>query len=179
LEDSANARQAIEMAVSSAFASKVDQVAIWGSGVAPEPKGVASYALESVELPSPLTDYTPITQARLKLLSANAPEPTAAIMSPALETEFGELTDTTGQPLRRPGIIEDVPFLQTMHAPAAGPVVVGHFPYLWLGMRTELRIEVLRELFAGTLEFGLLCHLRMDVALIHEDAFVLAAAAGA
>ncbi len=48
---------------------------------------------------------------------------------------------------------------------------MGDFTQLLLGIRQELRIEVLKEAFAGNLQYGFIAHLRADVALAHPAAF--------
>jgi HK97 family phage major capsid protein len=48
---------------------------------------------------------------------------------------------------------------------------LGYFPDLILGMRTELRIEVLKELFAQTHEYAYVAHLRMDTGVFHPESF--------
>src|SRR5688572_1725037 len=40
-----------------------------------------------------------------------------------------------------------------------------------IGIRTSLRIEVLRELHAGNMQYGFLAHLRAAVRLAHPESF--------
>jgi HK97 family phage major capsid protein len=50
-------------------------------------------------------------------------------------------------------------------------VVLGGFDQLLLGVRSSLRVEILRERYAEFVQYGFLGHLRMDVALEHPEAF--------
>ena len=52
-------------------------------------------------------------------------------------------------------------------------IFAGDWPRLMIGMRTEVRIEVLKERLADTLEYGFLAFLRADIAAEHEVAFTV------
>jgi len=185
LEDGMNVDSALRNALAAAFAQEIDRVALFGSGEDAEPRGVVNtpgvQVYELAENGEPVTSYTPIVRARGMLLQRNANEPTAAIMAPRTATAFEELTDSTGQPLQRPRAIADLPFLATTLVPIdeeygtaqnASRVVVGDYRQLWIGIRTGFRIEVLTELFAGTMEVAFLAHLRADVQVAQPPAFV-------
>jgi HK97 family phage major capsid protein len=49
--------------------------------------------------------------------------------------------------------------------------ILGDFSKLVIGIRTSLRIEVLRELFAENMQYGFLCHLRADIGVEHPESF--------
>lgn len=185
LEDGMNVESSLRQAFAAAFAQEIDRVALFGSGTAPEPRGIVNtpgvQVYELAENGEPVTSYTPIVRARGLMLNANADEPTAAIMAPRTATAFEELVDTTGQPLQRPRAIESLPFRATTLVPIdeeygtaqnASRVVVGDYRNLWIGVRTGFRIEVLREMFADTMEVAFLAHLRADVQVAHPAAFV-------
>jgi HK97 family phage major capsid protein len=116
-----------------------------------------------------------------ELLKDTAPAPTAAIMHPRTSVGYAKLADTTGQPMRRPQMIESLPFLSTTgvsiteeegaSGAIASRVYVGHYPHLYVGIRSALRVEVLRELFASNYQFAFLAHLRADVQLAHVESF--------
>ena len=53
----------------------------------------------------------------------------------------------------------------------ASTIVLGDFTQMMLGVRSELRIEVLREKYADTLQYGFIAHLRFDVQLAHAQSF--------
>jgi HK97 family phage major capsid protein len=49
--------------------------------------------------------------------------------------------------------------------------ILGGFEQLLLGVRSSLRVEVLRERYAEFHQYAFIGHLRMDVALEHPEAF--------
>jgi len=177
LADSINAEQMLLTALAEAGARAWDQAALWGSGVAPEPLGVSGTSgVLTVPLAGALASYSPLVQAASKLAQANS-RATAAIMHPRDMYTLADLQDTTNQPLMKPGILNDVTLLDTSAAPVdlgAGTdseILVGDFSKLILGVRSELRIELLRELYAGTHEIGFACHFRFDCAVAWPQAF--------
>jgi HK97 family phage major capsid protein len=176
LEDSMNVEQAIEASIAGAFASEIDRVALFGTGTPPEPLGVANTpGINQVDAGAGIDGYGPLLEARRKILAANGNEPTAVILSAATDEVFGGLVDTTGQPLRMPRAIEELPIYATSHTDTdlADGAIVGDFRQLWLGIRRDLRIEPLRELFAATMEVGFLCYMRLDVAVVRPASFSL------
>jgi len=186
LEDSANLDQLLPGVFAKAIALEVDRVALVGSGTPPEPQGLSNAGLGSVDLAGAgLDSYDPVIDAIQLLRAANAGEPTAAIMNPRTLTTFDKLKDNTNQPLRRPPSIERLPFLSTtqipINLPTGSPVTndgslifVGDFAQMLLGVRTELRIEVLRERYmADEGMYAFLCWFRGDVQLAHDESFAI------
>lgn len=184
LEDSVNIESALETALSQAMAGEVDRVVLLGSGTGNEPRGIKNVAGVAVvnmgTNGAALTNYVPLLDARAALLNANANEPTAYVMAPRTDTDIAKLADTTGQPLRRPTAIENVRFLRTTRIPTdevhgtatnASRIITGDFAQCLVGVRTALRIEVLRERYADFLQYAFLAWLRMDVALAHAESF--------
>jgi len=49
--------------------------------------------------------------------------------------------------------------------------MTGDFSQLFVGIRSELRVEVLRERFADNLQYGFLAWMRADIALAHAESF--------
>jgi HK97 family phage major capsid protein len=84
------------------------------------------------------------------------------------------LTDTTDQPLRMPPALEGIPQLVTTSVPIVptSTIIAGHWPFLLVGIRSQIRIEVLRERYADEMAYGFLAAMRADVAAEHENAFV-------
>lgn len=158
-----------------AMPPELDRAALLGSGSGAEPRGVVNTSgIGTTALDGALTSYALILAACTALLTANAGEPTAAIMHPRDEGTLAGLTDTTGQPLRLPPRIEALQMLTTTNIATNGGdgedesmIVMGDFRRLLIGIRTELRIEVLRERYADAHQFAFVAHLRADVALEH------------
>lgn len=186
LEDSINIDSALMLAFAGAMASEVDRVALFGSGAAPEPLGLFSTpGVSQVSMGddgAALAGYGKMLDALYELENANANAPSAWVMAPRTSRVLNGLTDTTGQPLNPPKAIQDVPrFVSTMvptdqtqgTADNASPIIVGDFSQMLIGVRTNLRIEVLRETFAETLEYAFLAHLRADIAIAQPKAFAV------
>src|SRR5258708_3879503 len=128
------------------------------------------------------TTSDPFCDAVSALLTANAQMPTAAIMSPRTLTKAAKLKDVQTQPMRKPDLIQNIPFLATTSVPntqtqgtssgVASEIIVGDFTQLMFGIRTRLRIRILQERFIGdTLEYGFLADLPADVQLRHPQSF--------
>ena len=184
LEDSINLNEAMQRAFSGSFAVELDRVALYGSGTAPEPRGIFNTSgIGSVSMGAngaALTNYDPFIDAWQALADANSPEPTAAIMAPRTSAKIAKLKDTQNQPLRKPSLLEVLPMYSTTSTPVtqvqgsssvASSIIVGDFTQLLFGIRTDLRIQLLRELYAATGQYAFLCHLRADVAVEHPQAF--------
>lgn len=102
------------------------------------------------------------------------------ILAPRTWRTIEGFVDSQGQPLRAPQSIERIPRLVSTTVPVnqtqgtannASTIVLGDFMQMMLGVRSELRIEVLREKYADTLQYGFIAHLRFDVQLAHPQSF--------
>ncbi len=179
LQDSLNIEAAIERSLAGAFALEVDRVGLFGMGAAGEPMGLyneeGTSEVTSVGTPA---GYGKVLDGYKKLLDSNAPEPTGLIYSPREWRTFAGMTSATElQPLMRPPAIADLPFEVTSAIPtnlgggSESAMFLGHFPDFAFGMRADMQIEVLKELFAGTHEYGFVAHLRMDTGVFHPGSF--------
>ncbi|MCJ9672912.1 MULTISPECIES: phage major capsid protein [unclassified Neorhizobium] len=195
LEDSLNINTALPNVLAASLATELDRVAIFGSGEGNEPRGVVNFeALTETDLTGltnadgaiELADYKPFLRARTALRGVNS-DVTAFMMSVREDGALSELTDANGQPLQPPKAIATTPMLSSTAIPGVGAgegmIVAGEWKRLMIGIRSEIRVEIIRESFAENLQYGFLCHLRADVAADHEQAFtvvrkVVPAAAG-
>ena len=92
-------------------------------------------------------------------------------MSPANLASLSMLKEAVNlQPLRKPDILANIPMMMTKSV-NEDTAFVGDFSKLIFGIRTQLRIEVLRELFAGNLQYGFFAHLRADIGVEHPQSF--------
>jgi HK97 family phage major capsid protein len=184
LDDSANIDQALMAAFAGSLAVEVDRVCLVGTGTAPEPRGIFNTTnVNSVSMGTngaQLTSYGKQLDCLYELQLDNAPAPTAQVMHPRTWRTIQGFADTTNQPLQQPPGLVGLPQMVTTSIPItqtqgtannASSIIVGDFSQLLIGVREELRIEVLRELFAGTGEYAFVAHLRMDVAVAHPEAF--------
>ena len=78
-----------------------------------------------------------------------------------------------------PRALEGVQMLHTTAMPTDGgagtesQIIAGDFSQILMGVRSSIRVEVLRERFMDTLQFGLICHARIDFAAARESAFTV------
>ncbi|WP_423459408.1 phage major capsid protein [Ottowia sp. VDI28] len=186
LADAPNLSQALTTAIAQAFAVELDRTALRGSGTNPEPLGILSTAgvasVTNGANGSALAGYANFFSAIQSILQSNAPQPTAAIMSPRSLVKLGGLVDSTGQPLRKPEMIEKLNMLSTTAIPNnltvgtasdCSEIYVGDFSRVNFMMREQMSIQLAKELFAGTGEVGFICHVRADVAIGYPKALAV------
>lgn len=184
LADAANIELALRVAIAQAFAKELDRVALMGSGTAPEPRGLLNWpgvgTVGNGANGAALAGYANLFSALQNNLNADAPQPTAAIMSPRSLVKLGSLTDTTGQPLERPEMLRQMQMLSTSQIPDdlgvgtsddCSLIFAGDFSRMAFMMREYLSIQKLNELYAGTGEIGFVCHMRADVLVQYPQAF--------
>jgi HK97 family phage major capsid protein len=101
-------------------------------------------------------------------------------MSPRTEGTYNKLKDTTGQALRRPAAIADLPFLVSSKMPinetqgtatTASRVILGDFTQLMIGIRTQIRVDVVRETFAANGQIGFVAWMRAECQAMHPQSF--------
>lgn len=185
LADSLNIEAGLKNAFAKSLAISVDKAALIGTGSG-EPKGIANWAnVGSVDMGTngaALTDYDPVLDAANVMMTANAGEPTAAIMHPRTLTAFNKLKDSQNRSLERPPAIKKLPFLPTTTVPIddthgtandASRVFVGDYSGLMIGMRQQVRIDTLREYYAINHQYGFIASLRCDVVLEHDEQFAI------
>lgn len=185
LEDSLNIETVLPTVLANALALELDRVALLGAGAGNEPRGVSNFAglTPSGFLPgTPFYErpgYGVLIKARTALRTANS-DVTTFIMHPRDEGAIAEMVDTTGQPLQMPKAIANIPQLTTTAIPVnggaqndEGMIFGGDWRKLMIGVRHDIRVEVLRERYAENLQYGFLCHLRADIAAEHEQAFTV------
>lgn len=187
LQDSPGLNRALELAISQAFAVELDRAGLRGSGVGAEPAGLLNrpgVQLINMALPdgAPLTNYSKLINVARLIKEANAPAPTAAIMSPREDEKIALFADTTGQPLRRPDALSDWKFLTTSQIPTdltvgasddCSELYTGDFSLFSYFIREGINVQLLKELYAETGEVGFICHTRVDVAAMYPAAFAI------
>jgi HK97 family phage major capsid protein len=184
LDDSLNVDEALLHAFSASMGAEVDRVALLGTGTPPQPLGISNTSgISTTSMGTngaSITSYDDLLTALQALRTANAADPTAAIMSPRTEATYNKLKDSLGQPLRRPNAIADLPFLVTSKMPVtetqgtattASRIITGNFAELMIGIRTQVRIDVLKETFATNGQIGFVAWMRADIQLMHAASF--------
>lgn len=186
LADGQGIEAALQIAIAQAFAKALDYAGLRGSGTAPEPLGIKNtpgvITIPGATNGTLLAGYTGFMAAIEAMLTANASMPTAAIMAPRSLIRLAGLTDTTNQPLRKPELLTNLPFIATPQVPInltqgtatdASEIYLGDFSKMYFLMRENLSIQLLREAFATTGELAFLCHVRADVVVTQPKAFAV------
>lgn len=181
LEDSLNIGTALPNIIATAMAAELDRVALLGSGTPPEPKGVANFSglTSNTFAGGALTAYQDLMLARRALNGANA-KLTGFIMHSRDESAIVETYDGNGQPVLPPPVLETMPMLISNKIPTNGgagtnesSIFAGDWSKLMIGIRHNIRIEVLKERFADYNQYAFVAVLRADVAAEHEAAFTV------
>lgn len=177
LEDAPDVNLAVQDNSTKAMALALDQACLSGNG-ALAPLGLDGLSLTSYA-GGLIADYRPVTKGVGVLMTANAAQPTAAVMAPEVSLAFADLQDTLHQPLRRPDIIQNLPFLDTTSvvpsgSPISSKIYTGDYSQMMIGIRAELSIRLLIERFATEGNIGVFCWLRADMAVRHKASFVIA-----
>lgn len=185
VEDSINLEQALATVFAGALGTELDRVALEGSGSGSQPRGIRNTTgvteLSMGVNGAALTRYQQILTLTADLLEVNSDFPTAAVFAPRTWETLAKLEDTLTQPIPKSPALEPVSFLVTNSVPinetqgtasnASHIIMSGHWDQLLIGIRTALRIQVLKERYADNLQFGFLAYLRADIALARPAAF--------
>ena len=184
LQDSININTAIEQCLFGAMAVGLDVAALFGTGSSNQPTGLTGISgVPSISMGTNgavLDSYDKLVDAVYQMRLGNAADPTGFLMHPRTLNTIDKLKDSQARPLARPASIQDTPFLATTSFPInetqgtasnASRIIAGDFGRLWIGLRSEVRIEVLRETYADNHQYGFVAHLRADIAAEHPESF--------
>jgi HK97 family phage major capsid protein len=166
------------------LALELDQVALLGSGTAPEPRGVLNQPGVTLTAHrangSAISNYDWWLDAIGTVRAANF-EPNAHVQAPRSSTSLSKLKDTTNAYLSPPASL--LPMLTSKQIPITvttgtstdtSYVFTGQWDQLMIGIRTEFNLRFLRERFlADNLQYAFLAYLRADVQLAQPAAFVV------
>jgi HK97 family phage major capsid protein len=177
--------------ITKSLALALDYAALYGSGTAPQPRGVRNQSgVTVVDLGTngyTLVDYSKFSAAISTLMGANFQGPFSAIYSARTAGELDNLQDTLHQPLRQPDLVAAMRKFVSNQVPnnltkgsanTASDAFVGAFDNLMIGMRTGMVMEISRVAAdsSGSAFTNAQCwvrsYLRADVQLAHPTAFV-------
>jgi HK97 family phage major capsid protein len=160
-----------------------DAACIFGSGVLPQVTGLHNVAgINTVHLAAggaAMTSYDPMVQAVARLKGKNY-SPSGMILAPRLEASLAMLKDLQNRPLEAPQYLAQAPRYASTSVPinetnGAGvnltEFITGEFGYLLVGVRHELRVRRLSELYLGSGMLGLVFDMRFDVQVARVGAF--------
>lgn len=185
LEDAQGVQDRLLEAFAEKFALTIDYAAMYGSGTAPEPRGVKNTTGITVQSMGvnglKPTNYTFLVDA-IGALQDNNEEPNAAILAPRTERTIAGFQDSTNQPLRPPDMVAKLPRSSTTQVPInltvgtstdTSDVFTADWSQLLIGIRTQLQIQVLTERYADTGELAFLAWWRGDIAVARPKAFAV------
>lgn len=188
LMDVQNLEGQLAAVIGRAFAAALDAAGLRGSGTAPTPRGVLhTVGVQPVGNGANGASLATVRWANLmaatqSILAVNGPMPTAAIMSARSFAGFGNLVDTTNQPLRRPQPLEPLEFIATSAIPNnltvgtstdCTEVYVGNFRSVGFVMRERPSIQLLSERFAEVGQVAFLAHVRADVIVTYPTTLAI------
>lgn len=183
LEDAQNIGQLISDSLVQSLALSLDRAGIVGTGTDPEPLGLYNRtAITKQPIGKALENYKDISNSLTTILGANG-QANAIIMNPRTYGELDNLTDTLGQPLNAPqSYVNLEQKLTTTQIPTnlgadkdESFAIVGDFSKLWMGLRTNVVLEVSRtsgDVF-DTMEYAVRAYLRADYQTVHDPHFVV------
>ena len=185
LEDASGVDDELRKAMATQFGLTVDRAALYGSGTDPEPRGIRNTSgittLSMGANGAALSNWDWAIDAVGTIRQANE-EPSATIISTRTSRALGKLKDTQGQPLRTPDYLNGVTLLDTGQvrndltqgtATTASEAFTADWSDLYVGVRTDLQVQVLTERYADTGQVGLLCWWRGDIVVTLPAAFVI------
>ena len=187
VEDSLNIEAMLETALIRSFAVELDRAALYGSGTTSQPLGlrnmtsVNQVVMGGGTTAAQLLGFEKPIDTLAELWTDNV-SASAMLMAPRTLATLSKLREgaTTGQQLIPPSVLTAFPWLQTTSIPitetqaavtTCSSIFLGDFAQMLFGLRTQMSIEVARELYRGNYQFGFFGHLRADVQVQHQEAF--------
>lgn len=182
IEDAAGIDTALEDAFSQQLSLTLDKAALYGSGTAPEPRGVKNttgVTLTAAGANGAAVSYDHFIDAKARLAQNNE-NCTAFIDNPRTEASLAKLKDADQNYLRPPEYISSVPRYDTTQVPIdltqgtatnASDLFAADWPQLLVGIRHSFEIKVLQERYADYGQIGFIAWLRADVLVARPKAF--------
>jgi HK97 family phage major capsid protein len=194
--DSLNIDAMLAAAIAGKFAIELDRVCLVGSGSAPEPRGILNTSGIAQRYMgangAAIADHGFLLDLREDLETANA-APSAYIWHPRTGRAVASLAATDGQWISVPDWVlgsgpladRDAPAAQVMSttsipitqtrgtATNASSAIAGDFRSLIIGMREQVRLEVVPGLGAGNGQVNLVVHARADCSVVRATDFAV------
>lgn len=178
-EDAPNTGAVVAQSIAGATAVELTRAALRGDGTSNDPTGVLNQTGVQTTAVAGDADWTTVANGVRDIQQENA-QPNASILTPRTATALELQTDSNGQFLPPPPMVERLDRYPTTVIPTdlgAGSeteIYTADWTKLLVGMRTQLRIEPLRERFADDGQVAWLSWLRVDFQLEHPKAFHIA-----
>lgn len=186
VEDAENLQDVITETFSKVLALKLDYAALRGTGVAPEPgpgiRNASGVNLISAGVAGGALTTDLLVDAVTAIRTDNHEDPNALVWHPRTAGAIAKLKDLDNNPIELPQELKDLGKFTTTAIPTnltagAGTnlteVYVGKWDELIIGIRTQIAVEILRERYAESFQYGFLGYVRADVAPLRADAFTV------
>jgi HK97 family phage major capsid protein len=194
--DSLNIDAMLVAAIAGKFAIELDKVCLVGSGTAPEPRGILNTSGIAQRYMgangAAIADHGFLLDLREDLETANA-SPTAYIWHPRTARAVASLSATDGQWIGVPDWVlgtgpladRDVPAALVMSttsipinqtrgtATNASSAIAGNFASLIIGVREQVRLDVVPGLGAGNGQVNVVVHARADCSVVRATDFAV------
>jgi len=190
-EDAQNLDSVVSTSLAQALALELDRAALFGTGTNSEPLGIYhTTGVNKVDMGTNggiLAGYAPFLEGIQRVMEANGPDPRdlCLVLSPREYVKLNMLLDQDNNPLQAPRAFEEIgKKLVSNQIPTdltkgssedASVAILGDFTQLWIGMRTNLVLEVSRE--AGDafskLQVLIRAYLRADVMVARPGFFAV------
>jgi len=179
IEDASNLDGLLTEMLGSAVGLEIDRVCLRGKGAEAEPLGLANTTGIGTVAAGGTISYQDFSNAVQQVAAANG-EAKAAIYHPQTAGDLDRLLDGNGQWLVPPDSFKGLKHLTTTQVPitlGAGEdeteAYVGDFSHLWLGVRTQARVEASREANDAFKKLQVLIRVyaRVDVAVVRPAHF--------
>jgi HK97 family phage major capsid protein len=167
---------AITRELTNAFALEIDRVALFGSGVDPEPRGIANWpGVVTVTAVGAPANYDFLAQAVEAIRAANH-SPNAYVLDAAAAGALDVLKATDNQPLQPPPSVAGLTPFVTNIVGMSGNGVVGEFRHLIIGARPQLgvRLRTVDASLANDFSVEIVAWQRADIGVVHGPAFCVA-----
>jgi HK97 family phage major capsid protein len=185
LEDSINAAEILEATLVRSFGVEVDRVCLSGTGTPPQPRGLRNITnVNEVSMGAAglaISSHDPILDLLALLWAKNVTAVNTAIAAPRTAATIAKFKEaTTNAPLARPAVLADwrvlvsanVSITETQGASSvASTLFMGDWSQMMLGWRTQMQVEVARELYRGNYQAAYFGHLRFDMQVAHPESF--------
>jgi HK97 family phage major capsid protein len=160
-EDAQNLDSVVSTSLAQALALELDRAALFGAGSNSEPLGLYNTTgVHKVDMGTnggALEGYAPFVAAIQRVMEANGPDPRdmCLVLSPREYAKLNMLLDKNNNPLQAPQAFQEIrrklvsnqipTDLTKGSSENASVAIIGDFSQLWIGMRTNLVLEVSRE----------------------------------
>jgi HK97 family phage major capsid protein len=178
LMDSINLQTELPRILAAAMAVELDRAALEGTGIAPQPRGIRETVGIGTTAIAGAPDFDHLIDAHTGIMTANAGPVSAIIAHPRDAGTLAKLKYGDGHYIGNAPALANVPMLTTTgiainrgSGTDESTIYAGNFAHLMIGIREQITVEVIRELYAANGQYAMIAHLRADIAVGHPGGF--------